>query len=144
MEADGLFVYGTLRRGGSNRAWLERTHPEGTCRAWVPGRLWHLPDDGYPAMVLGPEPATPPPGEGWVTGDFVGWEDLEDLEAALPDLDALEDVAGGLYLRRLVDCVLESGHRLTAWVYVFPEDRLGALERHGVEMSDGDWEAFLG
>ena len=46
--ADGLFVYGTLREGGSSHAWLMRTHPEGLTRAWVAGRLFHLPA-GYPA-----------------------------------------------------------------------------------------------
>ena len=105
-EADGLFVYGTLREGGSNHAWLQRTHPEGLTQAWVAGRLFQLPA-GYPALVSGAEPGTPPPGEGWVRGDFVGYEDAAELDSALADLDPLEGVEEGLFTREILPVVLE-------------------------------------
>lgn len=143
MEADGLFVYGTLREGGRNHGWLLRTHPEGLTQAWTPGRLFHLPASGHPAVVAGPEPDTPPPGPGWVAGEFVGFEDEADLEAALADLDQLEDVEGGLFLRELRPVRLASGHAYQAWVYLFPGDRLPRLEREGVELASGDWSEYL-
>jgi len=138
VTADGLFVYGTLREGGANHAWLLRTHPEGLTRAWVPGRLFHLPA-GYPALVPGPAPGVPPPGPGWVRGDFVGYEDGADLEGALADLDPLEGVEEGLFTREILPVVLEGGHRYHAWVYMFHVERLPRLEREAVEISDGDW-----
>ena len=143
MEADGLFVYGTLREGGSNHPWLARTHPEGHCRAFVPGRLFQLPSETYPALVAAPEPVAPPPGPGWVVGEFVGYEGEAELASALQDLDALEDVEGGLYARVPLPCVLDSGLHFTAWTYVFPEDRLPRLEREALELPEGDWEAYL-
>lgn len=143
MEADGLFVYGTLRPGGRNHGWLRRTHPEGLCRAFLPGRIWHLPEAGYPAVLAGPEPPAGPPGPGWVVGDFVGYEDEAALENALADLDELEDVAGGLYERLLAEVLLASGHRMLAWTYVFPEVREQTLARVAVELPDGDWEPYL-
>jgi gamma-glutamylcyclotransferase (GGCT)/AIG2-like uncharacterized protein YtfP len=142
LAADGLFVYGTLREGGSTHAWLMRTHPEGITRAWVAGRLFHLPA-GYPALVPGAEPEAPPPGSGWVRGDFVGYEDQSDLESALGDLDPLEGVEEGLFTREVLPVHLESGHRYQAWVYLFEADRLPRLEREAVEIPDGDWEAYL-
>jgi len=94
----GLFVYGTLRPGGTNHAWLRRTHPEGLALAWTPGRLFALPE-GYPALVPTDAPPAPPPGRGWVEGVYVGYETPEELLAALEDLDALEGVEEGLFDR---------------------------------------------
>lgn len=143
MEADGLFVYGTLREGGRNHGWLLRTQPEGLTHAWAPGRLFHLPASGFPAFLAGPEPETLPPGPGWVAGAFVGYEDDAALAAALADLDQLEDVDGGLFVRELVPVHLDSGHRYQAWAYLFPADRLVRLEREAVELPGGDWTAYL-
>lgn len=140
--ADGLFVYGTLREGGSNHPWLLRTHPEGLTRAWTPGRLFQLPA-GYPALVAGPQPALAPPSAGWVRGDFVGYEAERELEAALADLDPLEGVEEGLFTRERLPVVLEGGHRYVAWAYVFHVERLPRLERECVEIGDGDWTPYL-
>jgi len=144
VNADGLFVYGSLRPGGDRHRWLKRTNPEGLCRAWTAGRLFHLPEAGYPALVPATPPEAGPPGPGWVTGDFVGYEDEAALDAALADLDPLEGVEEGLFERRAVAVTLDSGHRFVAWTYVFPEDRLLALERKAVELPEGDWSTYLG
>ncbi len=141
--ADGLFVYGTLREGGANHAWLKRTHPEGLCRAWTPGRLFHLPDAGFPALVALREAEPGPPGAGWVLGDFVGYEDEAALEAALSDLDQLEGVGEDLFTREILPVVLEGGQRYGAWVYVFHVERLPSLERGAIELKDGDWKDYL-
>ena len=141
MDVDGLFVYGSLRDGGPRHAWLARTGPAGSTRARTPGRLFHLPDAGFPALVPGPEPADP--AAGWVIGEFLGYEDEADLEAAVQDLDQLEDVDGGLFERRIVPVRLDSGHRYRAWAYVFPEDRLPRLEKEAVELPGGDWRGYL-
>ncbi len=142
MDADGLFVYGPLREGGAQHAWLLRTHPEGTTRAWVPGRLFHLPE-GFPALVAGAAPADPPPGPGWVRGDFVGYGDPGELDAALADLDALEGVEEDRVSRAILPVVLEGGHRYRAWAYLFHVERLPRLEREAMELPDGDWAPYL-
>ncbi len=142
MAADGLFVYGTLREGGSNHAWLLRTQPEGLTRARVSGRLFRLPA-GYPALVPGPEPEAPPPCPGWVFGDFVGYEDEAELESALADLDPLEGVEEGLFSREILPVTLEGGQHYRAWVYVFHVERLPRLLREAVELTAGDWLPYL-
>lgn len=139
--ADGLFVYGTLREGGLNHAWLLRTHPEGLSRAWMAGRLFHLPT-GYPAMVANSEPASLQ-APGWVSGDFVGYEDEAELEAALADLDALEGVDEGLFTREVLPVRLGGGLRYLAWVYLFHVERLPRLEREAIEIPSGDWAPYL-
>lgn len=142
MNADGLFVYGSLREGGSRHGWLQRTSPEGLCRAWTPGRLFQLPN-GDAALVPAAEPEATPPGSGWVAGEFVGYDDEELLDSALADLDPLEGVEEELYFRRAVPVILDSGHRYVAWAYVFPENRLPRLLREAVELPDGDWGPYL-
>lgn len=142
IGVDGLFVYGSLREGGSNHAWLLRTHPEGITRAWAAGRLFHLPF-GEPALVPRPEPQDPPPGPGWTLGEFVGYEDDADLEAALADLDGLLGVEEDRCARELLPVVLEGGHRYHAWVHVFHVERLPRLEKEAVELLDGDWGPYL-
>ncbi|WLT31719.1 gamma-glutamylcyclotransferase [Geothrix sp. PMB-07] len=142
MNADGLFVYGTLREGGINHAWLQRTHPEGLTGAWVPGRLFHLPA-GYPAMVPQALPGGLPPGPGWVHGEFVGYDDEAGLQAALADLDPLEGVEEGLFTREVLPVVLTGGQIYKAWVYVFHVERLPRLLREAIELPDGDWAPYL-
>lgn len=136
MNADGLFVYGSLREGGAHHAWLLRTQPQGHCLAKTRGRLFHLPMEGYPALV--PDPEGP-----WVQGEFYGYEDEAELEAALADLDSLEGVEEELFERRILTVFLEGGQTYQAWIYVFPEDRLPRLEREAMELPQGDWSDYL-
>jgi gamma-glutamylcyclotransferase (GGCT)/AIG2-like uncharacterized protein YtfP len=142
IEVDGLFVYGSLREGGTNHAWLKRTDPEGITRAWTPGRLFHLPGE-EPALVPQAEAPEPPPGPGWVQGAFVGYGDEADLAAALADLDSLLGVEEGRFSRVLLPVVLQGGHRYMAWAHVFHMEHLPRLERHAVELPDGDWGPHL-
>lgn len=143
MEADGIFVYGPLRQGGRQHAWLARTSPQGFCLAWAPGRLFHLPMANHPALVQEPEPGTLPPGLGWVVGEFVSYGDEAELESALADLDQLEDVEGGLFVRRILPIILDSGLHYGAWVYLFETARLVQLERQAIELPEGDWAPYL-
>jgi len=142
MQADGLFVYGTLREGGANHSWLRHTHPEGLTRGWVAGRLFHLAA-GYPVLVPQAAPGAAPPGPGWVKGDFVGYEDETELHSALEDLDPLEGVEEGLFSREILPVVLEGGATYQAWVYLFHVERLPRLQREAVELTDGDWAPYL-
>jgi len=121
---------------------LLRTHPEGLTQAWVAGRLFHLPA-GFPVLVPGPVPSTPPPGPGWVRGDFVGYEDEADLDSALADLDPLEGVEEDLFTREILSVTLVSRQCYNAWVYVFHVERLPRLEREATEIPSGDWTSYL-
>jgi gamma-glutamylcyclotransferase (GGCT)/AIG2-like uncharacterized protein YtfP len=143
MESDGLFVYGTLRDGGVNHAWLNRTNPIGQTLAYAPGRLFHLLTGEGAAMVPCVIPETRPPGPGWVVGAFIGYEDEVDLDSALDNLDQLIGVTEGRFERKMIPVLLESGQTYAAWAYVFPVERLPRLEREGAELLDGDWGPYL-
>lgn len=141
MQADGLFLLGPLQPGGRHHRWTLRTHPEGTCRAWVPGRLFHQPEASLPALVGGPIPPALPPGPGWVLGTFVGYTDEADLLRAVTDLDALATEGGGE--ARLLPVLLEGGATYVAWAWTLDSDHLDRLAREAVELPEGDWGPYL-
>lgn len=83
-----VFVYGTLRAGGSNDIRRLRPPPRWVGRARVRGRLHHL--GAYPGLVMGEG--------GWVQGEI--YAVLPELEAVL---DAIEEVwpqRSGEYAKR--------------------------------------------
>ncbi|MBS0662768.1 MAG: gamma-glutamylcyclotransferase [Verrucomicrobia bacterium] len=98
-----IFVYGTLKRGGSNHRQLAGQKFVGHA-CTVPGyRLFLL--EGYPGMVPWPADQTGVVGEVWEVAD-----------SALPQLDAFEGVPEGLYRRERV--LLQSPHQ-TADAYLY-------------------------
>ncbi len=119
-----IFVYGTLKPGGSNYALAQGV----TCTApaYLEGYdLLHFEPERYPAIV---------PGTGRVYGVVLTFENIG---AALPVLDALEGLALSPpeYARVLVT-VQPSGD--TVWTYVYVNRaRLAAA---GVtRVAEGDW-----
>ncbi len=141
MEADGIFVHGPLREGGFQHRWVARTHPQGICRAYVPGRLFQLPELAHPALLPGEIPPALPPGPGWVVGDFIGYDDDAALSEALADLDSLGLEAGAE--ARLVPVLLEGGASYVAWAWTFHMEQRPRLELEATEIPSGDWAAWL-
>ena len=84
-----VFVYGTLKQGGSNHGFLAGQHFVGDARTTGGFALYEVAD--YPGMVRSSD------GTGSVTGEV--WE----VDAAcLQQLDALEGIDQGLYVREPV------------------------------------------
>jgi gamma-glutamylcyclotransferase (GGCT)/AIG2-like uncharacterized protein YtfP len=81
-----IFVYGTLKRGGSNHAWLRDQTFIAEARTQPQFRLFDL--GGYPGLVADPQDGLAVEGEIWEVDD-----------ASLARLDVLEDVEGGEYAR---------------------------------------------
>jgi gamma-glutamylcyclotransferase (GGCT)/AIG2-like uncharacterized protein YtfP len=133
LHADGqlLFVYGTLRLGGSNDIRRFGPHSRLVGPARVQGRLHDL--GPYPGMVLG--------GPAWV------WGELHLIEPAIePALDDLEEVwpqRSGVYRRTRVLAFFESGgvsQRCSALAYEM--DRRCAQAWPMIE--GGDWLTHVG
>jgi len=81
-----IFVYGTLKRGGSNHSSLLGQHFLGLART-VPGyRLFEV--GGFPGMVAWPGDRQGVTGEVWSVSS-----------SCLDELDNLEGIAEGLYQR---------------------------------------------
>ena len=123
-----LFVYGTLRTGGSND--IARIAPEARhfAGARVRGLLYDL--GAYPALLLDP-------GAGWVAGE------LYTVPAhAWPALDALEEPVtperpDGEYFKLEAEVELADGSHRLVWIYVANPAVL-KLDRL---IAGGDWMA---
>lgn len=124
-----VFVYGTLRHGGSNDITRLRPAPRFVGAAQVAGVLYHL--GAYPGVLLG--------GDQWVMGEVYAIEPA--LEAVLDAIEGVVDQPGDEYIRREVAVRVE-GQLLTCLVYeinplyaraapVIPQgDWLKAVESH--------------
>jgi gamma-glutamylcyclotransferase (GGCT)/AIG2-like uncharacterized protein YtfP len=101
-----VFVYGTLRRGGSNHFRMAGAVFSGP--AVVPGRLYQI--DWYPGLVIDP------------AGDPVQGEVYEVGAAQLAALDEFEgvsaaEVEGSEYRRVQTLATLPDGSTTTVWVW---------------------------
>ncbi len=119
-----VFVYGTLRRGGSND--LTRLQPPARYvgPARVAGNLYHL--GAYPGLLLG--------GAGWVQGEVYAIEPA--LEALLDEIEDLGATPTDEYTKRDIP-VDVAGQVLTCLVYeINPRYAEGAPH-----IAEGDWMA---
>jgi gamma-glutamylaminecyclotransferase len=110
-----VFVYGTLKRGGSNHFFLRGQKFLGNVRTVAGFTLYSLGD--YPGMVRALSDATGVTGELWQVDD-----------TALAELDRLEGVDEGLYQR--IDAPLAPNpfaNSAQTYLYLRPIDGLAAI-----------------
>lgn len=123
-SGEPVFVYGTLRRGGSNAFRMDGAEWVGP--ATVGGALYRI--SWYPGLVLDDE--------GRVTGEVyrVGPE----LLRALDEFEGLAagEIEGSEYRRVKVEALLGEGEELEAWVYEWK----GAFDEDE-RIQSGDWLA---
>ncbi|MFW5837384.1 MAG: gamma-glutamylcyclotransferase family protein [Desulfovibrionaceae bacterium] len=105
MHSDHLvFVYGTLRRGGSNHRLIADSEFLGRARTASPYALYV----GLYPFVVKQLPVSPIRGEVYRVD-----------HATIERLDELEDHPE-VYCREEADVVLDDGSRLRAWLYFHP------------------------
>lgn len=122
MNTEAVFVYGTLRQGGSNHFRMDGSEFFGS--GTILGTIYRI--DWYPALVCG--------GSEQVKGEFyrVRPEHLRALdvfEGILPDSEEPRE-----YRRVKVEVTLATGTKESAWVWEW----IGSLD--GMEpLEGGDW-----
>ncbi len=125
--ANHVFVYGTLRRGGSND--IVRRHPEAryVAAADIAGTLYHL--GAYPGVVLlaATDGASPR-----VKGEI--YRITPRIESALDMLEEVAEDGSGEYVKRQVD--VETGATtLRCLVYEIHPSRIAGRN----VVASGDW-----
>ncbi|RZL67430.1 MAG: gamma-glutamylcyclotransferase [Variovorax sp.] len=117
-----VFVYGTLRAGGSNDIARYVPAPLRVGDGEIAGTLYDLGD--YPGVVLA--------GAGRVRGEVYRITSI--VESALDALEGIEEDGSGEYLKRDVDVQVD-GERLACLVYEIHPKRL----RNASVIASGDW-----
>jgi gamma-glutamylcyclotransferase (GGCT)/AIG2-like uncharacterized protein YtfP len=127
-----VFVYGTLKPSYSNYLLYCEGRVSEEIKAVTEGKLYHLPNFGYPAMVKG---------EGKVKGYLLTFVDDE----ILAELDGLEDYhpnklpQENFYQRRLIDVRDLAANPLgQVWAYFMDWHKVQKLG--GVFVPSGCWE----
>lgn len=118
-----VFVYGTLRRGGSNH--FRMAGADFIADGTIMGRMYRI--DWYPGLVLDP------------AGDEIRGEIYSVGPEQLSALDVFEGVSAGEvdgseYRRVQTTVVKQDSQILTAWVWEW----LGMVDE-SQHISDGDW-----
>jgi gamma-glutamylcyclotransferase (GGCT)/AIG2-like uncharacterized protein YtfP len=118
-----VFVYGTLRRGGSNH--FRMAGSEFVSSGTIRGRMYRI--DWYPGLLLDPI-------GGEIHGEVyrVGVEQLEALDR-FEGLSAGE-IEGSEYRRVETTVVRQDSQSVTAWVWEW----LGIVDE-SQRLADGDW-----
>lgn len=106
-----LFVYGTLKRGGSNHAFLAGQRFLGTAQTLPGFTLYSL--GPYPGLVAAPDDSAGVTGELWSVDS-----------ACLARLDVLEGLAEGIYRRAPIH-LQHPGSPATAETYFYLRDLTG-------------------
>lgn len=126
MEKLLVFVYGTLRKGGSNDHYLNKA----VCvekKCFTEGQLYDT-GSGYPALIV--------EGGKWVTGEL-----YEVTPDELTQLDRLEDYeengSNNLY-DRIIAKIRTSEGEIDALVYIMKEK-----EKHFLTITENDWLKYL-
>jgi len=120
-----LFVYGTLRSGGTRHGLLSEEERASLQPAEIDGHLLNL--GAYPGFL---------PGPGTVHGELIS---LEDVSSQLGQLDSVEGFNGygsplSLFHRVLVTARVPTGDPVLAWTYAVVNPPLAALL-----ITSGDW-----
>ncbi len=134
MTAEYLFVYGTLRKDivRAERPGILEEHGIYCGEGWLYGELYEI--DHYPGAVISEENSHCVKGEIYsvLKGTRV-WQVLDDYEECS---DAYPEPRE--YRRVQQEIHMESGERVTAWVYLYNRDTEG-LER----IESGDYLEYL-
>ncbi|MEM9807534.1 MAG: gamma-glutamylcyclotransferase family protein [Cyanobacteria bacterium P01_D01_bin.56] len=136
MEATiDVFVYGTLKPGGTYHQQYCAPYLQTSRPAQVRGRLYDLPALGYPVMT---------PGEGWVQGFWfrlaaIALPGLDYLEGYIPPEQKLSDANNDTeeeYIRQQTTVFdLEDKPIGAAWIYV-----MDAPPDEAIWLPHGEWE----
>lgn len=130
-----IFVYGSLMRDfyNFNKALSGKVLSSAPAR--VKGTLYHLVEEGYPALVSG---------DGWVYGELIQLKNFKDTVVHLDQIENYyPDNANNEYERLITPVqVIETGSEEQAYVYWYSCEE-NIRENAVILVEDGDWRNFM-
>lgn len=135
MKAFKIFVYGTLMKGYHNYNKYLDGHVNSIKRAYVYGKMYHLPGEECPAIVDGNER---------VYGQVLEGEDDDDGKV-LKSVDLLEKYFGNkstvMYERKIKEVFYEDGTSEMLDIYIFVNEDYFKNHEY-IYIEDGNWDSF--
>ncbi|MBM7870152.1 gamma-glutamylcyclotransferase (GGCT)/AIG2-like uncharacterized protein YtfP [Clostridium pascui] len=132
-----LFVYGSLSEGFYNHDIYLKGKVLTKHEAKTKGKLFHLENKGYPAMIDGDE---------WVYGELIT---IEDYEKTVEEMDEMEHYYGkdnnqNEYNRVILEVeLIGTSGKVKAYTYKYNEESEHELKNRHEEVSHGDWRKFM-
>lgn len=132
-----LFVYGSLSEGFYNYDIYLKGKVLTKLEARTKGKLFHLANKGYPAMIDGDE---------WVYGELVT---IEDYEKTVEEIDEMEHYYGennpkNEYNRVVFKVeLMDTNEKVEAYTYKYNEESEQELYERHEEVANGDWREFM-
>lgn len=131
-----FFVYGTLKPGYRGFRQFCQAHNPQIFTAQTSGRIYHLPQAGYPAMTTEP---------GQVRGVLLIFDNIPGLIATLDDYEGYDPQASGVdnHYQRIWQPVWSlSGTNLGgAWLYIMSREQVA--QQQGEWLTQGEWPSCL-
>lgn len=131
-----LFVYGSLMEGffNSERALVGKVRKR--IKAKTKGKLYHLIDKGYPAMI---------DGEDTVYGELLITDGLGEL---FPALNKIENYFGkndprNEYDRLIIEVETQNGEKVSTYIYMYNEDNVDNQQDKKEYIPNGDWKEYM-
>lgn len=135
-EQKKIFVYGSLRTGFYNYDKYLKGKVSDTKLGNVKGKLYHMPNKGYPALLEG---------EDIVIGEVMT---IKDFEEVMIPMDKMENYYGpndirNEYNRIIMDVKLENGETESCYVYYYAMNDEEVFNENSIYVSNGDWANFM-
>lgn len=131
MLTEKVFVYGSLRSGMFNYEKLLKGKVKGLESGTVCGKLFHIENKGYPAVICG---------DSKIVGELM---ELKDFKKTLRELDELENYNeednNSEYIREVVEVSLENGTKEKAYFYKYNKKADINKKDKLLKVNSGDW-----
>ncbi|MFO7886715.1 MAG: gamma-glutamylcyclotransferase family protein [Eubacteriales bacterium] len=129
-----LFVYGTLMKGCRNHKYMKGKYLN-KWNAYTKGKLYHLRDENYPALLQGNDR---------VRGELY---EIENLQEKIEDIDQLENyhknnIYFSEYIRAEIDVVTEEGKKIKADAYLYNVIDIDKFLQNSMYIPEGYWKKF--
>lgn len=133
-----LFVYGSLRDGFFNfDKYLAGKVISRELGKVSEGKLYHMPNKGYPALLKG---------DASIIGEII---EVKNFDSLINDLDGMEGFISegnpeNEYNRELLEVTLiDSNKKVNAYTYVYNMNDKHEFDKHAIHIHHGDWKKFM-
>ncbi|OQY30918.1 MAG: hypothetical protein B6241_15090 [Spirochaetaceae bacterium 4572_59] len=128
-----FFVYGTLKKGCRNHHFLSQHGIESCGAAYTRGKLYHLINENYPAML---------PGTDLISGELYKVDSAEEISHILDKLENYneENEIESEYIRKKISVSDEAEYDISAYAYCYNIREIDDFKNNSIYLPAGEWK----